>query len=105
MQGAGSKCTWLRFWSGKLVRGHRLWRTQRGPDALLREPAVGGCKGRSRLRLQRTWETISFADFKDQELGSLEGNARKATERGWSQTVVAHGVLFGYSGLGAIVSV
>lgn len=24
---------------------------------------------------------VSFIDFKDQELGSLEGNVRKATER------------------------
>lgn len=60
------------------MRGCRLWRTQRRPDALLREPTVGGCKGRSRLCLQRTWETISFTDFKDQELGSLEGNCKKA---------------------------
>lgn len=71
---------------------------------------MGACrKGVQAYVFGELGKPVSFIDFKDQELGSLEGNARKATERK-VQTIIEmvqkiSGVFFNHSVLGGIGSV
>lgn len=58
VQGDGSKCTWSRSWSDRLVTRLWPWRPQQGQDILLRGARSGSMQeGCSSLRLWRTWET------------------------------------------------